>query len=270
MLQIAQKGDLKYYAFPHMELSKLAAHGFTTREGGVSTGAYQSLNTAFHVGDDDFNVQTNRGLACRALGMDPCRLVAGRQVHGAGIKVVHECDVGKGALSYEDALPDTDALITGLRGVPLSSYYADCVPIFFFDPVRKVAALAHAGWKGTVLKIGLKVVEMMTWVFGTDPHDCLAGVGPSIGPCCYEVDEPVMCRVREAFPGSRHFAEVVSKDKWKLNLWEANRFTLLEAGLKPENILTARLCTSCHEDLFFSYRAHKGRTGRMASLIMLK
>ncbi|MFX4261440.1 peptidoglycan editing factor PgeF [Pelotomaculum propionicicum] len=270
MYSIAPKGDLKFYTFAHLESSGLVAHGFTTRVGGVGTGYYDSLNTSFNVGDDDFNVRQNRDLACRALGINPGHLVAGRQVHGDGIRVVEKCDMGKGAFSYEDSLPDTDALITGLRGVPLSSYYADCVPVFFLDPVRKVVALAHAGWKGTVLKIGLKVVERMAGCFGTDPLDCLAGVGPSIGPCCYEIDEPVMSRFRDVFHGGRQFAEAVAEGKWKLNLWEANRATLIEAGLKPENVLTSRLCTSCHGDLFFSHRAQKGRTGRMASLIMLK
>lgn len=270
MNPIAPKVGLTFYTFPHLDSSNLVTHGFTTRVGGVSTGFYQSLNTSFNVGDDELNVRANREYACRALGIDPLRLVAGRQVHGAGIRVVEEGDTGKGALSYEDSLPDTDALITGLRGVPLSSYYADCVPIFLLDPVRKVAALAHAGWKGTVLKIGLKVVERMAQSFGTDPLDCLAGIGPSIGPCCYEVDEPVMSRFQEVFNDCRQVAETVAEGKWNLNLWEANRLTLLEAGLKPVNIVTARLCSSCHSDLFFSHRAQKGRTGRMASLIMLK
>lgn len=270
MSSIAQKGDLSFYVFPHLEASNLVVHGFTTRVGGVSTGFYDSLNTSFHVGDSDCNVLLNRKLACRALGIDPRHLVAGRQVHGDGIRVVEEGDKGRGAQAEEDSLPETDALVSGLQGVPLSSYYADCVPIFLLDPVRRVAALAHAGWKGTVLKIGQKVVERMTGVFGTDPADCLAGVGPSIGPCCYEVDEPVISRFREACPGCQKLAEAVSQGKWKLNLWEANRFNLLEAGLKTANILTANICTSCSKDLFFSYRAQKGMAGRMVSLIMLK
>ena len=270
MYAIAPKGELTFFSFTHLESSGLVTHGFTTRKGGVSTGFYHSLNTSFHVGDDYDQVRVNRDLACRSLGINPRHLVAGRQVHSDGIKLVEESDLGRGALAYDDALPDTDALITGWRGVPLSSYYADCVPIFFLDPVRQVVALAHAGWKGTVLKIGLKVVERMTESFGTDPRHCLAGIGPSIGPCCYEVDEPVISRFRDAFHCGRELAAEVTAGKWKLNLWEANRRALLEAGLNPVNILTARLCTSCHRDLFFSYRAEKGRTGRMASLIMLK
>lgn len=270
MFSIASKGDLSFYVFPHLEATNLMVHGFTTRVGGVSAGSYDSLNTAFHVGDDDGNVLINRDLACRALGINFRHLVAGRQVHGDEIRVVGERDKGRGALSEEDSLPYTDALVTGLRGVPLSSYYADCVPIFLLDPVRRVAALAHAGWKGTVLRIGQKVVARMAAVYGTDPADCLAGVGPSIGPCCYEVDEPVICRFRESHLDCQEFAAAVSPGKWKLNLWEANRFILLEAGLKPANIITAGICTACNNELFFSYRAQAGKAGRMASLIMLK
>lgn len=263
------KGDLKFYSIPRFEATGLVAHAFTTRAGGVGAGSYKSLNTAFHVGDTMENVRANRARICRALGINPGHLVAGKQVHGDRVAVVGQRDRGRGALSYEDALPDTDALVAGTPGVPLSSYYADCVPIFFLDPVRKVVALAHAGWKGTVLKIGRKTLEKMTGAFGTDPGDCLAGIGPSIGPCCYEVDEKVMHPFRESFPDFQGMAAAASKGKWKLNLWEANRLTLLEAGLREENITTACLCTSCRNELFFSYRAQSGTAGRMASLIML-
>ncbi len=267
---IVQKGRLKYFVFTHLESSGLVSHGFTTRAGGVSTGFYHSLNTSFHVGDDDRSVRVNRDLACRSLGINARHLIAGRQVHGDGIRLVGAGDLGKGALSEDQALPDTDALITDSRGLPLSSYYADCVPVFLLDPVKRVVALAHAGWQGTALKIGLKVVKRMTEIFGSDPRHCLAGIGPSIGPCCYEVGEPVISRFRDVFRGGKRLEAAAAPGKWKLDLWEANRLTLLEAGLKPENILTAHLCTSCRRDLFFSYRAERGITGRMASLLMLK
>ena len=269
MYEVVHKKGLKYLVFNHLQSSNLVTHGFTTRIGGVSTGCYHSLNTSFHVGDQDARVQQNRVQACRALGIDPYLLVAGRQVHGDRIWLVEEKDLGRGALSHGDALPDIDALITGRPGVPLSSYYADCVPIFILDPVQRVIALAHAGWQGTALKIARKVIEKMSQHFATNPRCCLAGIGPSIGPCCYEVDEPVIGRFRDNFPGGG-LAEPAAPGKWRLNLWEANRLTLLEAGLQPDHICTARLCTSCRRDLFFSYRAEEGRTGRMASFMMLK
>lgn len=267
---VALKGDLSFYTFPHFEATGLVEHGFTTRPGGVSAGAHASLNMAFHVGDDAVNVSTNRLLACRALGINPEHLVAGKQTHGDRVEAVGSRDRGRGAVCYEDALPDTDALVTGEPGVPLSSYYADCVPVFLLDPEKKVIALAHAGWKGTVLKIGKRTVEKMSRVFGTRPQHCLAGIGPSIGPCCYEVDRRVIDPLREGFYGWEGMATPASPGKWRLNLWDANRQALLEAGLKKEHIVTAALCTSCRNELFFSYRAQGGVAGRMASLMMLK
>jgi len=266
----ARKGDLNLYVFSHFEATGIVVHAFTTRAGGVSAGPFSSLNMAFHVGDAPENVRFNRALVCRALGINPACLVAGRQVHGNKIGVVSKRDRGRGAFSDEDSLHDKDALVTGDAGVPLSSYYADCVPVFLLDPVRKVIALAHAGWKGTVLKISLQVVKKMTAVYGTDPKDCLAGIGPSIGPCCYEVDGRVIGPLCEKFLSWRELALNVSPGKWRLDLWEANRRTLLEAGLKAENIIIARMCVSCRNDMFFSYRAQIGTAGRMASLIMLK
>lgn len=264
------RSKMQFYVFNHIEATGLVVHGFTTRTGGVSNEPYISLNMAFHVGDELENVRTNRSLACKALDINPAELVAGKQVHGDNIAIVDGKNMGKGALSYVDALPDIDALVTGTRGLPLSSYYADCVPLFLLDPVHKVVALAHAGWKGTVLKIGQKTVNRMTQNFGTDPAKCLAGIGPSIGPCCYEVDDRVISPLRQEFPFFKEFIDDFSPGRWRLNLWEANRRTLLEAGLLAGNIETASICTSCHPEAFFSYRAQAGNTGRMASLLMLK
>jgi YfiH family protein len=264
------RNELQFFVFDHFEATGLVVHGFTTRDGGNSRDPYNSLNTAFHVGDAIESVRANRFKACEALAIKTGDLVAGKQVHGDRVAIVDEKDMGKGALSYGDALPDTDALVTGARHVPLSSYYADCVPIFLLDPVNKVAALAHAGWKGTVLKIGKKTVDIMTRDFQTDPARCLAGIGPSIGPCCYEVDDRVIGPLRRAFSGTSDFIEATTPGRWRLNLWETNRRTLLEAGLLPANIQTASICTSCNPGTFFSYRAQKGTTGRMAAFLMLK
>ncbi|NLI12876.1 peptidoglycan editing factor PgeF [Pelotomaculum propionicicum] len=265
-----RKNELEVYTFPHLHDTGLVTHGFTTRAGGVSKGHWQGLNTAFHVGDRESHVKTNRAQACQALGINPAFLVAGDQVHGDVVSVVGEADKGRGAFSEKDALPGTDALVTAAAGLPLASFYADCVPIFLLDPVSRVVALAHAGWKGTALKIGQKTVEKMEAAFGTDPRDCLAGIGPSIGPCCYEVDEVVIDQFRTSMPDLPGLAGAAAPGKWKLNLWEANCRVLLDAGLKPANIWSAEICTSCHSDTFFSYRAHQGKTGRMMAIIMLK
>ncbi len=263
-------GDLKFYTFPHFSKTGLVTHGFTTRLGGKSTGPFAGLNTAFRVGDDIENVRANRALACTALGINPGHLVAGKQVHGDRIAVVGLQERGRGALSDEESLPGTDALITGTPGVPLSSYYADCVPVFLLDPVNKAVALVHAGWKGTALKIGRKTVQLMKSVFNTDPVRCLAGIGPAIGPCCYEVGMEVVETFSKAFAFWADLVRPASPGKLRLNLWEANRRVLLSAGLDDRNISVAGTCTLCHNKLFFSYRAQNGITGRMASLLMLK
>ncbi|HHU87184.1 MAG: peptidoglycan editing factor PgeF [Pelotomaculaceae bacterium] len=270
MQSLTFKGGLQFYIFPHFENSGKVIHGFTTRNGGVSRAPYSSLNTAFHVGDDEADVRTNRQMACAALGLNPADLVAGRQVHGDRIEVVGLEDRGRGAISDNSSLPGTDALVTGITGVPLSSYYADCVPVFLLDPVKGVIAIAHAGWKGTALRIAEKTLKKMRDSFGVAPRDCLAGIGPSVGPCCYEVDERVISPFQKSFPGIRDLAVPTPSGRWRLNLWEANRRTLLDAGLKAENIVSSRICTSCHQQHFYSYRAQGGNTGRMTALIMLK
>ena len=137
--------------------------------------------------------------------------------------------------------------------------HADCPPLVLFDPVQKVAATVHSGWRGTVGKIGLAVVATMTQKYSCQPTDILAGIGPSIGPCCYAVGEPVLSQVGEAFGKSAAYDEnplLQNRDgSWYFDLWAANRLLLLEAGLLPSHIEVSQFCTRCHADLFFSYRA---------------
>jgi len=263
------KGTLKIYTIPKFTATGLVTHGFTTRHGGVSTGNYRSLNLGLHVGDDQGAVLTNRRLVCQSLGMDFSKLVAGCQVHGHRVAVVTEEHVGRGNDSLDHALPDVDALVTNLPGVPLSSYYADCVPLFFLDPVKGVVALAHAGWKGTVGRIGAKTVQRMQSHFGCAPKDILVAIGPSIGPCCYVVDQPVIEKLSD-FNQWQSLVSSQQPGQWLLDLWATNKQGLLEAGIREKNITVAGVCTACNDDLLFSHRASGGKTGRMASLIMLK
>ncbi|MDD3654152.1 MAG: peptidoglycan editing factor PgeF [Desulfotomaculaceae bacterium] len=264
------RNRLKIYISPVIESTGLVIHGFTTRGGGTSAGPYSSLNTAFNVGDEHDCVRKNRILICRALGLEADKIVAGKQVHGDRVQVVDNQDQGRGAWAFEDALPDVDALVTDVPGLPLSSYYADCVPIFLFDPAHRVVALAHAGWRGTVARIGLKTLQKMSAIFRTDPKDCLAGIGPSIGPCCYEINQEVLDQIKCSFSYWTDLVVPVYPGKWLLDLWQANYRTLVDAGLLENKIDKASICTSCRNNLFFSYRAQGGTTGRMASLIMLK
>lgn len=266
---LTENQGVKYFTIPSFTATNLVTHGFSTRLGGVSSGEYHSLNLALHVNDQPAAVLENRRRICQALHIDYRRLVAGEQVHGDAVAVVTAEHIGRGSLSLDTAIPQTDALITNVPNVPLSSYYADCVPLFFMDPVKKAVGLAHAGWKGTVLRIGAKTVRQMQVNFGCRPQDILAAIGPSIGPCCYQVDQPVIKQVAANFDFWQQTAKQCDDEHWLLNLWEINRRVLTEVGVKPENITVAEICTMCRNDLLYSYRAAQGRTGRMASLIML-
>ncbi|ACV61962.1 protein of unknown function DUF152 [Desulfofarcimen acetoxidans DSM 771] len=262
--------DLEYYSFKLLEAIPGLVHAFTTRRGGISEAEYKSLNMAFHVGDSEQAVLENRSRVCSKLGLNPVHLVAGQQTHDDLVAVVGLEHRGAGALSYASSLPGTDALITNQPGVPLSSYYADCVPLFIVDPVKSVIGLAHAGWRGTVLRIAEKTVKEMRRVFGSRPVECLAVVGPSIGPCCYEVDSRVTGQLQASFPYWSELVEATLPGKYRFDLWQANYRVFLDAGLRPENIYVSKLCTGCNTDIFYSYRAENGHTGRMASLMMLR
>jgi hypothetical protein len=207
----------------------------------------------------------NRKRLAGALGYDLQRLVCGRQVHGDNVAVVTSREAGAGALDPETALPAVDGLITATPGLPLSAYFADCVPVVFIDPENRAVALAHAGWRGTLQEIARKVVEKMAETYGTRPADCLAAIGPAIGPCCYEVNHTVAARFTRWGPtvGAKR------RGKWYIDLWEANRQVLLDAGIRHDRIAVIKMCTACNRELMFSHRRDRGETGRMAAIVML-
>jgi len=249
--------------------------GFTGRQGGVSREPWASLNMGLHVGDDDASVRTNRMRLADALGWSYESFTCGEQVHGCAVQAISRGDAGRGRDSRATAVPDTDALMTDEPGVLLVSFYADCVPLYFWDPSRGAVALAHAGWKGTVGGIARATVEAMGSRYGSKPADIRGAVGPSIGACCYEVDEAVLGRVRPLL-GELAEAGIASADPvihgetpghGRLNLKELNRQIMIKAGIMPSNIEVTQWCTGCRMDLFFSHRMEGGGTGRMASWI---
>lgn len=268
--KLVDYSETQIYEIPSFAKTGLVSHGFTTRLGGRGVAPYDTLNLAFHVGDDPETVNANRQIVCQALDSKIDNVVSAKQVHGVNIKIVTAEDAGRGAVSYDTALPDTDGLITNVPGLLLATFYADCVPIFILDPVQKVIASVHAGWKGTVGRIGALAVKKMTESFGSNPKDCLVGIGPSIGPCCYEVDEPVISRFRKEFDWRDQILEFTSSDRAKLNLWQANRNIMIEAGIMADNVELSNICTCCNTDKLFSYRGENGTTGRMGAFIMLK
>jgi len=263
------KGDTYLYTVPAFSQTGLVKHGFTCRLGGFSEGDYSSFNVAFHVGDNSDLVIKNREKMVNLFGADMDSLVASEQVHGHEVYVVGIKDRGRGSVSYDSAIPQTDALITNVPGIILSLYFADCVPVFFLDPVHQVIALAHAGWKGTVQHIVSLTIKKMTELFDTKPESCLAAIGPSIGGCCFQVDRPVVDEFARYVGGYEKFCFPHSSGKWLLDLSGINRHLLVKGGLRPDNITQSNFCTYCSNDFFFSYRKDGGRTGRQAALIML-
>lgn len=271
------QSPLRFELESFQRLLPTASAGFTGRAGGVSRQPYDSLNLAYHVGDDPSDVLANRGLLLEALGFEPDSWTCGEQVHGNQVVVVKEEHKGKGYADRSSAFQNTDALVTNVRGVLLTSFYADCVPLYFMDPVKKAVGLAHAGWKGTVQAIAEEVVATMEREYGSNRGDIYGAIGPSIGDCCYEVDGAVMEKVRAVLQGisdeidtSRIESPSINEERTMLNLKELNRIIMIKAGILPTHIECTSWCTSCHSDYFYSYRKEGGVTGRMASWIGLK
>ncbi|REE92969.1 hypothetical protein A8990_10253 [Paenibacillus taihuensis] len=248
--------------------------GFTGRSGGVSTAPWGSLNCGLHVGDADEHVIRNRELIAETLGWPFEAWTCAEQIHGSHVHVVREEDRGKGKESRSSALQDTDALITDQKNVLLTSFYADCVPLYFYDPVREVVALAHAGWKGTVLEIARKTTQTMTSNFGCDPATIRGAIGPSIDICCYEVDDVVLDRVKPIIQAlnldESALVHPTTAGKARINLKELNRQIMIKAGILPSHIECSEWCTGCSTTHFYSHRMEGGATGRMASWIGMR
>ncbi|NOU85117.1 peptidoglycan editing factor PgeF [Paenibacillus sp. LMG 31460] len=250
--------------------------GFTSRHGGVSQSPYATLNSGLHVNDVPEHVVRNRELIAEAVGQPFEAFTYAEQVHGNEVTIVSLQEKGMGRASRETAIQAKDGFITNEKGIVLCAQFADCVPLFFYDPVKRVAGLAHAGWKGTVLNISMATISLMTHTFGSQATDIRAAIGPSIRACCYEVDETVANRVNHVLmdinaSSEERQAVMVDKGngKYMLNLQELNRKLLLQAGILSSHIEVSQLCTSCSTDLFFSHRKEGGSTGRMIAWIGL-
>jgi len=238
--------------------------GFSTRVGGVSPVPYDTFNLGLHVGDDPTAVLENRKRWLDQWEVPWSRVAVGEQVHGTSVLWVGEEDSGRGVRELETAIPAVDGLVTQST-VGLMAFFADCVPLFFYFPDIQAVGIAHAGWRGTAHKMGQKVLECVEKAGGRADNAWVA-IGPSIGPCCYSVDERVAAEFRENFTETP-FLSRQEEGHYLLNLWEANRMTLLEKGVRPENIDVAETCTADNTEWFFSHRRDGALTGRMAGWI---
>lgn len=252
------KGTFPFYTFGNLSICTGITHFISSGE----------RNISFLNSDTPELILSNRLQLAECVGFDLNKMVVGNQVHGITITVVGKGDAGRGASDNQSRLPNTDALVTDVENICLMVMTADCVPVLLFDPIRKVVAAIHAGWRGTIGGIVERTVRLMCEHYGCMAADILAGIGPCIGACCFEVGEEVAAAFEP------HYKEVIytgkQPGKYQIDLGQANRTQLLNAGLNAGHVELAGLCTVCHPREFSSYRYDGEAAGRFGTGIMLR
>ncbi|RBW67365.1 peptidoglycan editing factor PgeF [Bacillus taeanensis] len=255
--------DLKEWKKMNQDLTV----GITTRNGGVSQSPFTALNLGFHVNDCKEDVLENRKIIANEIGIDLAKWVCAEQVHEPFIERVSKLDAGNGALTHSTAVSNADGLYTNEENLLLVSLYADCVPIYFYAPTYQMIGLAHAGWKGTVKQIAQKMIHIWVKKERIPVEDIFVAVGPSIGSCCYEVDDTVINKVKKLTLRSPFPYRDKGNGKYQLDLKKLNALLCLEEGINEEQLAVSQYCTSCRNDLFYSFRKEQGKTGRMMTYI---
>lgn len=271
VLTVKENRGVTYLSFPILEDTGLVSHAFSTRLGGVSKGDFATMNFSFTRGDDRDDVLENYRRMAAALGVDRERMVLTWQTHTTNVRRVTEEDEGKGIVQRQR-----------LQGCGRPDYrysrynagyiFADCVPLYFLDPVHKAIGLSHSGWRGTVKRMGQVTVDAMKEAFGTRPEDIIACIGPSICGDCYEVGEEVADEFADAFHEKYHDVILLKKQngKYQLDLWKAKEIVLKEAGIKGDNLAVTNICTYCNPQLLFSHRRTAERRGNLCAFLSLK
>lgn len=264
MFRLIENNGLKYYKID--SFGESVRHCFTTRVGGVSENEFSSMNLRFNCNDKRENVLKNFEIICGEIGINYKDLVLSNQVHENNVVKVTAKDKGNG-ITMPNKFQSADGLICGERNVPIATFYADCVPLFFLDKINGVIALSHSGWKGTVKNIAKATVDSFVNDYGSRPENILAAIGPSIGVCCFEVGGEVCEIFKEKFGDA-----VLEKHekKWHVNLQKAVFSELEESGIPKGNITDSGICTSCNSGLLFSHRKTNGKRGNMAAFMELK
>lgn len=265
-----ENGDiLPLLHYPLLDATDAVIHGFTTRLGGVSEGIYASLNLSFTRGDEREAVLENYKRLAQALSVKEDSFCFSNQTHTTNVKRVGKRDGGTGM--GDKAFTDIDGLITDEPGVTLTTFYADCVPLFFVDKKHPAIGLSHSGWRGTVNRMGGVTIEVMRREFGSKPEDLVCAIGPSICRDCYEVSEDVAEEFIKQFKGQeKEILMDKGRGKYQLDLWRANEIVLREAGVPKEQIAVTNICTCCNPGLLFSHRATQGKRGNLAAVLALK
>ncbi len=261
---------ITYYTFATLAGHREVVHGAFGRHGGLSRGRFGSLNGSLAVGDDPATVVANRRLMCEALGITYERLVWAKQVHSAEVFTLVGGPGSPDPEQWRALLPNCDGLITAVPDLFIMMTFGDCVPLLFYDPSHSAIGLAHGGWRGTVGGIAARTVESFVKSFGSNPGELMVGLGPSIGPCCYQIGEDVITAVMGSLPDPDAALIRQASGSVHFDLWEANRQLLVRAGVVEANIELAGLCTACNTDRFFSNRAERGNTGRFGVIVGLR
>ncbi|MDD3360054.1 MAG: peptidoglycan editing factor PgeF [Hespellia sp.] len=270
-LDTQRKEAVMYLRYPLFEDTGLVNQGFSTKAGGVSEGCFSTMNLGFGRGDSQENVMENYRRFAKAIGVSTEDLVLSQQTHTTNVRVITEEDRGNGMTKPQE-FHDVDGMVTDVPGLCLVTFYADCVPLYFLDPVKKVIGLSHSGWRGTVGKIGKVTIEKMSEQYGSEPSDILAAVGPSVCQDCYEVSEDVIARFREHYE-KQYWDELFYKKEnghYQLNLWRANEIVFLQAGILPEHIAVSNVCTHCNSDVLYSHRTMGNERGSLCAFFGLK
>lgn len=236
------KDEILYYEIEGFEFKDRFKHVFSTRIGWNQEKIFKDLGNVLEISQD--------------------KIYRGKQVHGTDVLVIKDQDYRK---VFKE---EKDGFVTNIKGIALSTYHADCVPIYFYDTKKNVIGLAHGGWKGTLNNISRSIIEKMVKEFGSKVEDIMVAIGPSIGICCYEIGEDVEKLFVEKYPKVEDI--IIKKDgKMYLDLWKVNRVNLINLGVREENIYNSHICTSCRTDRLYSYRKEKGTKNRMVAGIML-
>ena len=266
---LKQEAGIKYASSHILDALDFIRHGFLSRIGGISEPPFSSLNFDTRDGDDIKNVEHNKTIAGRLFGFDTSRVLTINQSHGNDALIIDKPVKDISGLSKTSA----DAIITNQYGIAIGILTADCVPIIMVDPVKKIIGIVHAGWSGTAKRIVQKTIETMVKHFDSGKKEILAAIGPSIGQCCYKVDGVVAREFRDnefinlVPAGSKQGKEALC---WRLDLKKTNLSQMVNSGVLEKNISIEDFCTSCRNDLFFSYRTDGKITGRQLNFIMLK
>ena len=260
-----ERFGVPYLSYPMLENTGIVNHGFSTKLGGVSKGHCATMNISTTRGDDPEAIAENKRRIAAAIGVEVEDMTFTHQTHTTNVAVVREENRGTRFM-------ETDGMVTNVPGICLVTFYADCVPLYFVDPVKKAIGMSHSGWRGTVGKIGKVTIEKMTEVYGSNPEDLVVAIGPSICQDCYEVGEDVIEQFKANFAEGIWPELFYQKDngKYQLNLWKANEHVFLEAGVKKENIAVTNVCTHCNPDILFSHRTTGNMRGNLSAFLALK